>query len=118
MLLRKKLNFMSKVTKNKHIYIDFDIANEISERAKKKGINETEEYNNLLKYSLEFEKIFEKLNIMLKIVEKNNENTYYIRKLLEQTYTDLNLPIRDSRISNNLREFNDKYHKNKRRLSE
>ena len=56
---------MSRIIKDKHLQIDYDIAEEISKRAKNKGCSEIEEYNNLLKYSLEFEKIYEKLNFLL-----------------------------------------------------
>jgi hypothetical protein len=109
---------MSRIIKDKHLQIDYDIAEEITKRSNEKGCSEVEEYNKLLRYSLEFEKIFEKLNIMLKVLDKASENTYYIRSLLCQTYCDLNLPIRDIKISNNLSEFNKNYHNKKKRLNE
>jgi hypothetical protein len=55
---------------------------------------------------------------MLKVLDKASENTYYIRSLLSQTYCDLNLPIRDIKISNNLSEFNKNYHNKKKKLNE
>lgn len=109
---------MSRIIRDKHLQIDYDIAEEISKRAKNKGCSEIEEYNNLLKYSLEFEKIYEKLNIMLKVIEKVSENSFYSKKLMNQMYCDLNLPVRDVNSSNNLNEFTKMYYGKKRKLNE
>lgn len=62
--------------------------------------------------------INEKLNIMLKVIEKVSENSFYSKKLMNQMYCDLNLPVRDVNSSNNLNEFTKKYYGKKRKLNE
>ena len=80
---------MSRIIKDKHLQIDLDLANEITKRAKLKGCSEVDEYNYLLRYSIEFEKLYEVMDSIYKLVNKCSMNSNYNRKLLEQLYADI-----------------------------
>lgn len=109
---------MSNIKKEVHIRIDCDIAKVVEERANKHGCSNNYEYNKLLKYSLVYEDIISKLNIMNSILDKTYKNSYYIKKLLDQVYADLSLSKKDVKTSVNLIEFKETLKKNKGKFIE
>lgn len=99
--------------KDVHIYIDYDLNKKIESNARENGRTISEEYSRLVKYSLEFEKIFERLNLMNSSIRKIYSNTNFSRKLLEQLYADIITEPSDVKLSEALSEFKNNYKENK-----
>lgn len=95
--------------KDVHVYIDYDLNKQIESRARENGTTISDEYGKLLKYSLEFEKIFEKLNLMNGAIKKIYSNTNFSRKLLEQFYADIITEPSDVKASDSLKQFKNNY---------
>lgn len=104
--------------KDLHLHIDLELASEIETLAKKNNTKLFTEYERLLRYGLNYEEKFRKLDLILDSINKNNSNIYYIKKLLEQVYSDLRLEQIDPSKSENLIKFSNKYRKDKNKLSD
>lgn len=95
--------------KDLHIRIDSGLFDEIENRAKEKKITIAKECTNLFQYSLMFESMLEKLNLMLKELEQLGKDTSYTKKLLIQSYVDMDMEQKDPKKSDNLINFNKKF---------
>ena len=104
--------------KDLHLHIDLKLASEIETLAKKNNTKLFTEYERLLRYGLSYEEKFRKLDLILDSINKNNSNIYYIKKLLEQVYSDLRLEQIDPSKSENLIKFSNKYRRDKNKLSD
>lgn len=68
--------------KDVHIYIDYDLNKKVESNARENGRTISDEYSRLVKYSLEFEKIFEKLNLYATMPSKYDLGLVVIKEEL------------------------------------
>ena len=97
--------------KDVHLRIKTDLYLQIVELANFNNVTINEEVNNLLELALQINENEKSIKEILDNIGTLKKDSSYIKHLLIQTYTDLNLEPLDSTTSESLEKFNKKYHK-------
>lgn len=96
------------VYKDYHLRIRHETYKEIVVRSKKKNVTVNKEINDLISYSLDIENILQKFDLIFNLINKEYKNNKYVKKLLEQLYSDIITEPSDVTKSEALQKFKDK----------
>ncbi len=88
-----------------HIRINEIVYKQIKNKVKQNNTSFNKECNRLLELSLTSEKLLLYLNDIFKVINNVDKNCYIIKRLLEQTYSDIGLSVTDVNNSPNLKCF-------------
>lgn len=99
--------------KDIHLRMNYDLFNVLEEYAKSNKLSITETINRMIQKSILIDNLLGPTNEILSLLNKLSKDTYYIKQLLIQTYSDLDLEKKNPQDSENLKHFNRNF-KNRR----
>lgn len=109
-----KRNLMKSMKfKDIHLRMNHDLFSVIEEYAKSNKLSINETINRMIQKSILIDNLLGPTNEILSLLNKLSKDTYYIKQLLIQTYSDLDLEKKNPQESENLKHFNRNF-KNRR----
>lgn len=91
--------------KELHLRVDQDLFDKVKDYANSNKLSVNESFNQLLRNSLLFDSLLDSINGVLNLLNQLCKDNGYIKRLLIQTYADLDLEQKNPKDSKTLKQF-------------